>query len=127
MAGLKYCKQGEVITAMDDRMDNEYVCQSIPNFQNTDLAIGTYCFFLSTAPLLSDVLSTNEKDSGNNKFFSELVKNDMRYPTEATFEFRYQKQFVKWLYGSFQNQNESSNINKKDVLHWYKENCSSLH
>lgn len=127
MAELKYCKQGEVITVMDGGMDNEYVCQSIPNFQNTELAIGTYCFYLSIAPVLSDVLSQNEKKTGSNKFFSELVKNDMRYPTKATFEFRYKEQFVNWLYGSFQNQNENNNINKKDVLHWYKVNCLPLH
>ncbi|UZD59742.1 hypothetical protein OLL83_001304 [Shewanella algae] len=122
-AALKYCKQGEVITALDDGEDNQYVCQSIPNFQNTDLAIGTYCYYLSVAPVLSDVLSTEEKKLGNSKFFFELVKNDMRFPTGATFEFHYQKQYIQWLYGSFNSQSKDNSIDKKEMLHWYKDNC----
>lgn len=120
-AVMKYCKNGEKITLLDNT-ENSYVCQSIPNFQNTALAIGTYCYFLAQAPALSDVLTTDEKESGSETFTKALAENNMRFPTGASFEFYYKKQYLKWLMGSFQSQGNDS-VSKNDTLKWYKAQC----
>ena len=78
----------------------------------------SYCFHMAKAPRLEVDLSKKEKQAGQNYFFSELSKRDLKFPQENEYK-EIKLKFMQWVVPRFKNEATSA------AIEWYQDECLS--